>query len=280
MADLEESRPDAGVFPSRSSIRSAGAVMEKPQAQRPRSKSSPLRVAVGVFGELLITLGLFLMLFIVWQLWWTSFQLEGTVRSEINQFQNDFPSAGSDDAEFTDIQRTDAPPSVGEIPESEIYALLHVPRWNYRVMPIAQGTNHYVLNNGWAGHYPETQQAGEIGNFAIAAHRRTYMNNFRRIDTLEDGDPIVVETEEAYLVYKVTGREIVDPSAVRVVLPVPNEPGVEPTKRIMTMTTCHPEFGNTERFIVWSEMEYWVSKSDGIPMILKDEPAGGGHDGT
>ena len=256
--------------------------MERSRPKPPRKKSSPGRVLVGILGELLITVGLFLMLFIVWQLWWTSFQLEGSVRSEISQFKEDFPPTptGTAEAEFTDIQRTDDPPPVGDIPENEIFGLLHVPRWNYRVMPIAQGTNHYVLDNGWAGHYPETQQAGEIGNFAIAAHRRTYMNNFRHIDTLEDGDPIVVETADAYLVYAVTGREIVDPSAVRVVLPVPNEPGVEPTKRIMTMTTCHPEFGNSERFIVWSAMQYWVSKSDGIPIVLKDEPAGGGHDGT
>lgn len=241
-----------------------------------KPRRSIFRSAVGVFGELLITAGLFLLLFIVWQLWWTSFELQGDIDKQISGFQKEFPSATA----VTEVRRTDDPPPVGDVAMGEIYAMLHVPRWNYRVMPIAQGTTPAVLNNGWAGHYPETQQAGEIGNFALAAHRRTYMNNFRRIDTLEDGDPIVVETEEAYLVYEVYGREIVDPSATRVVLPVPNEPNAVPTKRIMTMTTCHPEFGNTERFIVWSEMKYWVSKEDGIPLILKDEPAGGGHDGT
>lgn len=232
---------------------------------------------MGVIGELLITAGMFLLLFIVWQLWWTSYELEGPVAQEIATFRKVNPPAQYG---YTEVRRTDDPPPVGDIPEGEIYALLHVPRWNYRVMPVAQGTGHDVLDNGWAGHYMDTQQAGEIGNFAIAAHRRTYMNNFRRIDTLEDGDPIVVETDEAWLVYEVYGREIVDPSATRVILPVPNEPGVEPTKRIMTMTTCHPEFGNTERFIVWSEMKYWVSKEDGIPILLEDEPAGGGSDGT
>lgn len=244
-----------------------------------RRKKSAFSSIVGVVGELLITVGLFLLLFIVWQLWWTSFKLEGAVASEISTFQESNPPAAVESV-YTDIQRTDAPPSVGDVAMNEIFALLHVPRWNFRVMPIAQGTTEYVLNNGWAGHYEETQQAGEIGNFALAAHRRTYMNNFRRIDTLADGDPIVVETKDAWLVYEVTGREIVDPTATRVILPVPNEPGVEPTQRIMTMTTCHPEFGNSERFVVWSEMKYWVAKSDGIPIILKEEPAGGGSDET
>lgn len=250
----------------------------------PRQRRRLLSAFLGVVGELLITVGLFLLLFIVWQLWWTSFKLEGAVAGEIAAFREVNPPATQPDSgggpTFTDIQRTDDPPAVGDIADGEIYALLHVPRWNYRVMPIAQGTSTYVLDNGWAGHYSETQQAGEIGNFAIAAHRRTYGNNFRRIDTLEDGDPVIVETADAWLVYKVTGREIVDPSATRVILPVPNELGVEPTKRIMTMTTCHPEFGNSERFIVWSEMAYWVPKAEGIPILLKDEPAGGGSDGT
>ncbi len=259
-------------YPSRTHVRS-----------QPRKKVGFWRGLMGVIGELLITAGVFLGLFVVWQLWWTSFRLEGAVAGEIASFQEVNPSAVEETGDgpvYTDVQRTDAPPAVGEVEEGEIYALLHVPRWNYKVMPIAQGTTEYVLNNGWAGHYVETQQAGEIGNFALAAHRRTYMNNFRRIDTLEDGDAVVVETAEAWLVYKVYGREIVDPSQTRVILPVPNEPGVEPTKRIMTMTTCHPEFGNAERFIVWSEMAYWVPKSEGIPMILKEEPEGGGSDGT
>lgn len=266
-------------FPTRRSIidSATSSPAPPPSASAPRKRRSPLSMFVGFIGELLITAGVFLLLFIVWQLWWTTFELEGKVNAEIGTFQDEFPVVGDG---YTDVQRTDEPPSVGDIPYGEIYGLLHVPRWSFRVMPIAQGVGPDVLNNGWAGHYPETQQAGEIGNFALAAHRRTYMNNFRRIDTLEDGDPIVVETEEAWLVYEVYGREIVDPSAVRVILPVPNEPTAVPTKRIMTMTTCHPEFGNTERFIVWSEMKYWVPKSEGIPEILRGEPIGGGHDGT
>ncbi|WP_242491786.1 class E sortase [Actinomyces minihominis] len=264
----------ASPYPSRAS--------RPPAPVKAKRKVSIIRETVGVIGELLITIGIFLALFIVWQLWWTSFKLEGAVHSEIATFQEMFPSSPTttEDSEYTDIQRTDDPPPVGDVPLDEIYALLHVPRWDYKVMPVAEGTTTYVLDNGWAGHYPETQQAGEIGNFALAAHRRTYMNNFRRIDTLEDGDPIVVETEEAYLVYEVYGREIVDPSATRVVLPVPNEPGVVPTKRIMTMTTCHPEFGNSERFIVWSEMKYWVPKSEGKPMVLDPRnPANAGQTG-
>ena len=277
-----ETPPPQSPHPARASLHGRAAVAEDRRGARRvaptpgRRRGSFFRSLLSFVGELLITAGLFLLLFIVWQLWWTSFELEGDVKAQIATFQQEHPPLD----EFTPTHRTDAPPQIGDVPMGEIYALLHVPRWNYRVMPIAQGTMPAVLNYGWAGHYPDTQQAGEVGNFAIAAHRRTYGNNFRRIDTLEDADPIVVETDDAYLVYEVYGREIVDPTATRVVLPVPNEPGAVPTKRIMTMTTCHPEFGNTERFVVWSEMKYWVAKSEGIPEILRDEPEGGGSDGT
>ena len=269
--NLAHAPSSSGPYPSRLSLREG----LEPAPHRPARRSF-WRSLLGFVGELLITVGLFLLLFIVWQLWWTSFELEGGVKAEIAAFRDEYPPTSG----LHPTHRTDAPPPVGDIPMGEIYGLLHVPRWNYRVMPIAQGTMPEVLNHGWAGHYPETQQAGEIGNFALAAHRRTYGNNFRLIDTLEDGDPIVVETDQAYLVYEVYGREIVDPTATRVVLPVPNEPDAQPTQRIMTMTTCHPEFGNSERFVVWSEMKYWVDKSEGVPEILADEPEGGGSDGT
>ena len=36
-----------------------------------RRKVSPVAAVTGVVGEILITLGLVLLLFIVWQVWWT-----------------------------------------------------------------------------------------------------------------------------------------------------------------------------------------------------------------
>ena len=66
--------------------------------------------------------------------------------------------------------------------------MLVVPQW-YGVtnnnMPILEGTGPDVLDQAAAGHYPDTQQLAEIGNFAIAGHRRTNDNSFRRIDLLD-----------------------------------------------------------------------------------------------
>lgn len=196
------------------------------------------------------------------------------MQGAVNESINDFTERTSVSAQwtYTDNIRTDDPPPVGEIPENEIYGVLHVPSWDFARIPIGQGVGQELLDGGNAGHYTETQQPGEVGNFAIAAHRTTYGNSFRYVHKLQPGDTFVVETADAFLVYEMTGHEIVTPDATRVLLPVPNEPGVEPTARTMTMTTCHPEYGNYERYIVWSEMQYWTAKEDGRPMVLKGEP--------
>ncbi len=233
-------------------------------AKRPRRSAG--RMAVQITGELLITIGLVMALFIVWQLWWTTVKVQGGMIERVQTFQAENPSS----LETTDEQLTTDPPTVNPIGYGEVFGVLHVMKWGMQI-PIAKGTSPEVLANGDAGHYEFTQMPGELGNFAIAGHRRTYGNNFRRIDIMEPGDKIVVETADAWIVYEVYDHAIVDPSAIEVVSPVPNQPGVEPTRRIMTMTTCHPEFGNTERYILWSEMQYWVPKAVGKPAILQGE---------
>ena len=116
-----------------------------------------------------------------------------------------------------------------------------------------------------------------MGNFSVAAHRRSYGNSFRFIDLLKDNDKVVVETDNAYLVYTYQSNEIVpasDETNIRVIAPVPGDLtfSKQPTERLMTMTTCNPEYGNSERFIVHLKLESWTPKSTGVPAELLDEP--------
>ena len=53
-----------------------------------------------------------------------------------------------------------------------------------------------------------TTQPGGVGNFSVAGHRRTYGNNFRWIDRLTQGDKVVVEVDDRYLVYSMVSSEI------------------------------------------------------------------------
>lgn len=121
-----------------------------------------------------------------------------------------------------------------------------------------------MLQRG-VGHYLETAMPGEIGNFAMAGHRTTYGKPFNRIAELRDGDVVLIETKDSYFVYRVTGHQIVPPTQVSVLLPVPDQPGAEPTAATLTMTSCHPEFSARERFIVHAELDATYPRAGGVP---------------
>lgn len=240
-----------------------------------RRGSSVLSAILGVVGELLITAALVLAGFAFWQLYWTSYEVEGPRQQAIESYEEAHAPATKAAGE----RRTDEPPALAGTPEAnEIYGLLHVPGWDWMRIPLAESTSHAVLDKGYAGHYTETAQPGAIGNFSVAGHRRTYGNNFRWIDRLKDGDPVVVEVDDHYLVYTVASREIVDaddPANSRVIAPVIDDLSwtQTPTERWMTMTTCHPEYGNSQRYIVHLKFDSWTPKSSGVPAELVDEPA-------
>ncbi|WP_296180241.1 class E sortase [uncultured Mobiluncus sp.] len=234
-------------------------------AKRRRTPVSVL-VMSGI-GQTMLTVGVVLGLFVVWQLYVTTWQVQGATAAAVQSFQS---STANDATATTEVQRTDPPPGVTIPAVGQTFATLHVPRWDSMVIPIMQGTNEAVLDTGYAGHYTDTQGPGELGNFALAAHRRSYGNSFRRVHELQTGDPLVVETSQAWLVYQVTSTEIVLPSQGDVIYPVPHEAkDTVPHERLMTLTTCHPEYGNTQRFIVYSKFSYWVPRTQGRPFALK-----------
>lgn len=230
---------------------------------------------LNVIGELFITVALILVGFAVWQLYWTSFQVEGPRAATIQQFEETYKPTVDD--RLGEV-RTDAPPEFTMKPGwGEVYGLLHVPSWNWMKMPLAETTDAYVLDQGWAGHYSETAQVGGVGNFSVAAHRRTYGNSFRWIDRLKEGDTVVVELPDYYVVYRVESYEIVeadDPTNIRVVAPVIGDVSWEkqPTERWMTMTTCNPEYGDWQRYAVHLKFASWTPKSSGLPQELLNEP--------
>lgn len=235
------------------------------RADSPRKPSIFLRI-IGILGELCITASLVLGLFIFWQLYWSSWEVEGLRDQAIESFHAHLPPI----VDKTGQMRTDAPPEFTPVAEGEMLGVLHMPQWGMQI-PVVESTKTYLLDQAMAGHYTYTQQPGELGNFAVAAHRRTGGNNFRRIDILKPGDRFVMETKDAWLVYEMRSHEIVNPEQWQVTLPVPNQEGVNPTQRLMTMTTCHPEFGNSQRYIVHSELVYWMERDSGIPEELAHE---------
>lgn len=232
------------------------------------------RSIVRGIGELFITVGALLLLFVAWQLWWTDV--------EANRAQADI-TAGLHDS-WGDEQRTAGPTAVaqrdfGPPPDfpaptaGQAFAIIHVPRFgaDYQPRPIQEGTSLDLLDRG-VGHYVGSALPGEVGNFAVAGHRVTYGRPFNQIAELQPDDPIVVETDDAWYVYRMRSNLIVTPNRVDVVAPVPEQPDAEATERLMTMTACHPMYSARERFVVHAVLDRWQPKSAGAPVELTQVP--------
>jgi LPXTG-site transpeptidase (sortase) family protein len=116
------------------------------------------------------------------------------------------------------------------------------------------------------GHYPDTADPGQVGNFSVAGHRNRA--TFWRLDELDPGDAILVEDKKNWYVYRVTRNHIVTPTQVEVVAAVPGQPGVRATKAMLTLTTCNPKFDNYQRLIIHAELERSQPKSAGRPAEL------------
>lgn len=227
----------------------------------------------GLLGELLLTAGALLLLFVVWQLWWTDVVAE----REQAQIVADLDWAVAEVAEVAapapDAQRYDAPPVLDEPAVGTTFATLHVPRWGADyVRPIAQGTSRReVLDVIGIGHYVGTAMPGQVGNFAVAGHRVTYGAPFKRAEELAVGDALVVQTEQAWYVYTVTSTAVVRPRQVEVIAPVPGRPDEAPTEAVMTLTTCHPMYSARERYVVHASFDYWMPLDAGTPAELSTE---------
>lgn len=219
-----------------------------------------------LFSLAMLALAIALGVATLWQMFGSDIQADQQREAEVKNFH-----AKTCVTDIAKRERTDAPPTPSPIRDGQTIGVLHVPIWQGMQIPIKEGVSPAVLDQGAAGHYPSTAREGEIGNFSVAAHRRTRGSNFRRVDTLTRGKQVVVETSNAFLVYEVSGHQIVDPKNSSVIAPVPNKPDLIPTERLMAMTTCHPEYGNSERYIVHLKLKYWTDKKDGKPKILSSE---------
>ncbi len=225
-----------------------------------------LRWGVRILGEVFITLGLLLFLFIAWQLWWTDVSANREQAATTQTLEKGFGPAG--------LPKRDALAKLTKVPFGEAFAIMRIPRLGADyARPVLQGTDHDTLTRGIA-HYPGTALPGQVGNFAVAGHRTTYGRPFSDIELLQKGDIIVVETKASYLVYAVDRHVIVTPDQAEVIAPVPQDPGARPTLAWMTMTACHPRYSASQRYVVFAKMVKDVPRQSGLPASFMAAPAG------
>ncbi|MFD0274990.1 class E sortase [Kitasatospora sp. NPDC127111] len=234
----------------------------------PRPKESVAVVAARFVGELCITLGVVMLLFVSYQLWWTNVQADAAADGARNQLEQQF-DAGQP-APGVPGQPAPDPAKPETFEPGKGFAIIHLPKLGLK-FPIAEGTSKSaVLDKGLVGHYTGTgMPADKAGNFALAAHRNTHGEPFRHINQLTKGDKIVVETATAYYTYEITGGiPETPPSNVSVIKPVPNGSGYSQAGRYITLTTCTPEFSSKARLIVFGKMIEERPRSQGKPAGL------------
>jgi len=227
-----------------------------------------LRRLVGWAGEVVITLGVLLLLFVAWQLWWTDVVSNREASRVVATLEQEFAREGRTPT----VPASGIPPAIGE---DGAFAIVRVPRFGADyARPLIEGTDRPVLALG-IGHYVGTAGPGQVGNFSIAGHRTTFGRPFHDVDRLEDGDRVVVETAGEVFVYEVTSRDVVRPSEVEVIAPVPDDPGATPTQALLTMTSCHPKYGATERFVVHGRLVEAVPRARWDPSAWLTTPTEG-----
>ncbi|MFE9422414.1 class E sortase [Kitasatospora sp. NPDC006697] len=233
-----------------------------------RPKERKRVVAARLVGELFITLGMVMLLFVAYQLWWTNVQADAIADSTRNNLEQQWNNAPA--APAAPGGAPSAAPSATAFAPGQGFAILHVPKIGL-TDPIAEGTDtNSVLNKGLVGHYTGTgMPTDQAGNFAVAGHRTTHGQPFRRLAELSPGDKIVVETATTYYTYQVMGGIAeTPPTNVAVLQGIPKGSPFNQAGRYITMTTCTPEFSARGRLIVFGKMIDERPRSQGQPPAL------------
>ncbi|MEO3751675.1 class E sortase [Streptomyces sp. B6B3] len=206
---------------------------------------------IGVVGELLITGGVVLALFVVYSLWWTNVVANQEAKRDSNALHEQWESTPDDGDDTTEPRTYDPADGIG---------FLHVPAMTDDVILVKEGVDTGILNGGVAGYYDEPVESAmpwqQEGNFSLAAHRDGHGAKFHNIHEIEEGDAIVFETRNSWYVYRAFA---ILPETSKyntgVLAPIPEESGRDEPGSYITLTTCTPILTSEHRYVVWGELE-------------------------
>ena len=230
--------------------------------------------ALGVIGEILLTLAVACALYVAWQMWWTGVEAERTQLATRESASWSAPASDGATARIAAPQQGDPPAQPADPGEGDLIAQLYIPRFGASWQRnIVEGVDAEQLARHGLGHYPTSQLPGQTGNFAVAGHRAGYGEPLAYVDQLQEGDAIVIRTQDYWYVYRYTNYLITLPTDVGVVSADPSRNGAYPAAdgRYVTLTTCEPRYSATpatHRWISWGAFAYWAKVSDGIPQEL------------
>jgi sortase A len=197
-----------------------------------------LRVA-RTTGEVFVTAGMIVLLFVVWLLWWTDVVQHRTQRALTTELHNEWTSP-----QYS-LDHTKLGHGIG---------ILRIPRLGkgYHEV-IVEGVNEADLEKG-PGHISTTAKPGAEGNFVVSGHRTTFGKPFNRLDELRTNDLVVVETKTEFLTYKVDHEVIVLPTDYAVTEAIPQKSTFTKVGHYLTFTTCNPKFSASHRLIMFGDL--------------------------
>jgi sortase A len=211
-------------------------------------------------GLTLVAAGLGLLGYVGWQMFGTNIVSERKQQEAVEALERQWRE---EPTEVAGDPATTEPVRLGDAT-----ALIRVPRFgDDYVMPVHEGVADDVLARGY-GHFEGAAQAGEKGNYALAAHRVTHGEPLRDMPELRPGDEVVVETRDAVYTYVLDtdpNELVVTFEDVWVVDDKPENPdpgGVQPADhpRLITLTTCAELFHTDDRMIAFGHLQDKVAK--------------------
>jgi sortase (surface protein transpeptidase) len=253
-------------------------------------------------GELLVTAGVIVLLFVVYQLYVTN----------LFSAHEQAKATGAMEQRWHNPRGTHF-----DLAEGKGIGKLYIPALgaDYH-FTIIQGTSESDLAIG-PGHYTGTALPGQPGDFAVAGHRVGKGAPFNDLNLVKSCDAMVVETADYWYVYRMlpkaeqvdgwaagrgrkrlcsgadggapvkplggkysdtVGMEVVAPSAREVIAPVPHHPDVEVGKgdpALITLTTCTPKFSDAKRLILHGVLTAHYAKDPAhpnrVPRALKEQ---------
>lgn len=259
-----------------------GEIRDRP----PVAQKETGRTVMRTLGEVLITLGMVVLLFVVYELYITnifSAQKQASATTVLDHEWDTVPAA------IAGQQRVDH----YDLTDGHGIAKLYIPSLGHDYhFTVIEGTTQADLAIG-PGHYAGTALPGQPGNMAIAGHRVGQGAPFDDLGLVQSCDAIVIETQSDWYVYrtlpmksevagwattkaamsqcsgpdgegkvapltglyaKTVGQEIVLPSEGDVVAPVPHYPDAKLSTgqevSLLTLTTCNPKFSAAQRMII------------------------------
>ncbi|WP_022902065.1 class E sortase [Humibacter albus] len=267
---------------------SGGGGRRQRDGGRRRGKPKRRVSIVGVFGELLVTAGVLVLLFLGWQTWWQSGVLAAQQNSAAAEQSQKFLDQAKNEPTPTPtaVKQPDGttkkdygtPPVMSAPGAAQAFAVIYVPRfgadWKRTIRETVDVESVLNSYDAGVGHYSDTAMPGQVGNFAIAAHDTGYGNTFIDVSKLRVGDAIYIQTKDGYYTYRFRNMEYIQPNAVQVLYSVPQVKDAKATDRYITLTTCNPPYHAQERIAAFGVFESWQPLSAGPPKEIASTVGG------